>query len=72
MHFPGLDSGSQYLYLLNGGLELRRTVSPLFQQLHGIVEILHILPVHLEERCELLQDVPDARCGRPAGRERRR
>lgn len=64
--------GWWYLDLLNGGLELRRTVSPLFEQLHGLVEILHILCVHLEEGCEFQQDVSDARFGRPEGRERRR
>lgn len=66
-----LDFSGQYLYLLNDGLELRRTVSPLFQQLHGLVEILHVLRVHLEEGCEFLQDVSDTRCGHPAGRGRR-
>lgn len=70
MHLSGADFGWRYLYLLNDGLELRRTISPLFQQLHGLVEILHVLCVHLEEGCEFLQDVSDARCGRPAGRER--
>lgn len=72
MHLSGLDCGWRYLYLLNDGLELRRTIRPLFQQLHGLVEILHVLCVHLEEGCEFLQDVSDARRGRPAGKERRR
>lgn len=62
----------EYLYLLNGGLELRRAVGPLFQQLHSFIEILHILGVHLEKGCELLQDIPDTRRGRPAGRKSRR
>lgn len=58
-----------YLDLLNDGLELRRAVDPVFQQLHALVKVLHVLRVHLEEGCEFLQDVSDARCGRPAGRE---
>lgn len=70
MHFYRLDSCSPYLYLLNDGLELRRAVGPLFQHLHGFVEILHVLCVHLEEGCEFLQDVSDPRYGRPAERER--
>lgn len=59
-----------YLYLLNYALELRRTVGPLFQQLHGLVEILHILCIHFEERCEFLQDVPNARFGCPERKKR--
>lgn len=59
----------QYLYLLNDALKLRRAVSPLFQHFHGLVKILHILGVHLEEGREFLQDITDTRRGRPAGRE---
>lgn len=61
----------RYLDLLNDGLELRRTVRPQFEQLHGFFEILQILRIHLQEGSEFLQDVTDARCGRPAGRKER-
>ena len=63
-------TGLQSLDLLDGGLELRRAVGPLLQQLHGLVEVLHVLGVHLEEGSEFLQDVPDARFQRPAGGDR--
>lgn len=53
----------EHLYLLDGGLELRGAVSPLFQQLHGFIEILHVFGVHLEKGCEFLQYVPDTRDG---------
>lgn len=54
-----------YLYLQNDGFELGRAVAPLFEQLHGVVEVLHILCVHFEEGCEPLQDVSNARGGCP-------
>ena len=56
------------LDLLDDGFELRRAVAPLFQQLHGLVEVLHVLGVHLQEGRELQQDVSDARCRLPAGK----
>lgn len=58
-----------YLDLLNDGLERRRAVGPLLQQLHGLVEVLHVLSVHFEEGGEFLQDVADPRCGRPAAQQ---
>lgn len=50
-----------HLYILNNGAKLRRAFRPLFQQIHGTVEILHILSVHPQKRSELCQDVPDTR-----------
>lgn len=54
--------------LLYDGLKLGRTVGPLLQQLHGLVEVLHVLAIHFEEGCEFLQDVSDARRRRPGGK----
>lgn len=60
-----------YLNLLNYGLKLRRTVSPLFQNFHGLVEILHIFSVHFKEGCEFLQNVPNPRRGRPVEKKQK-
>lgn len=43
-----------YLYLLNDGLELSRSLHPDVHQLHGSVKVLHVLAVHLQEGGQLL------------------
>lgn len=54
-----------HLNVLNNGLKLRRAVGPLFQQLHGFIEVSHIFCIHLEKGCKFLQNVPDTRCRLP-------
>lgn len=39
-----------YLNVLNDEFELRWPFSPCFHQFHGIIKILHVLSIHLEER----------------------
>lgn len=49
-----------YLHLVDDDLELGRALCPGVDQLHGPVEVFHVLAVHLEEGRQLLQDVSDA------------
>ena len=50
-----------YLDLMDDDLELGGSLHPGVHQLHGAVKVLHVLPVHLQEGSQLLQDVPDPR-----------
>lgn len=45
---------------MNDHFKLGGTLCPGVDQLHGPVKVFHILAIHLEEGCQLLQDVPDA------------
>lgn len=45
---------------MDDDFELGGTLCPGVDQLHGPVKVLHILAIHLEEGCQLLQDVPNA------------
>lgn len=44
---------------MNDGFELWRTLHPGVHQLHGCVKVLHIFTIHLQERSQLLEDVPN-------------
>lgn len=54
------------LHVLDNALELRGPLRPGVDQVHGPVEVLHVLTVHLHERSQFLQDVSDSRVGVPA------
>lgn len=58
---PPLGLAVPYLDAVHHVPEQGRALGPGAHQLHRPVEVLDILAVHLEERGQLLQDVPEPR-----------
>lgn len=44
-----IDLSCSYLNVMDDGFELRGSLHPSVHQLHGSVEVLHILTIHLQE-----------------------
>ena len=57
-----------YLDVLDDGPEGDGPLGPGRQQLHGRLKVLHVLPVHLQERGQLLEDVSQAGVHMPGHR----